>query len=217
MRQFYVGLPEELEERVVQVRGASIAYALVYVAKLVWRYATGSFRKGPQDVTAMLKEFVELGFQMPLVRASLAVGLPVHKVLDVHNTRLGRARESPSSNGVSNAKSLAKIGAVLSGALRTPLLSEAGRAAAMALEPEAVFDGVTKSWVHFTACGVGYFSEKLWGKHLGNLYGWHGLGGQLLMFGKNATFVYLTSSFGMNPPWDDRRSLPLMEAFQAKS
>ncbi len=124
-------MPEELEERVVEVRGASVAYAIWYVAKLAYRYVTGSFRKGPQDVTAMVKEFVELGFKMPMVRVSHAVGIPVHKVLDVHNTRVGRSRESPSSNGVSNAKSLAKIGAVLSGALRTPLLSERGRREAM--------------------------------------------------------------------------------------
>jgi hypothetical protein len=212
-----VGLPEELEERVVEVRGASIAYALAYTAKLAWRYVTGSFRKGPQDVTALVKEFVDLGMKMPMILVSKAVGLPVHKVLDVHNTRLGRARESPSSNGVSNAKSLAKIGGVFTGALRTSLLSEKGRLAAMALEPAPVFDAVTKSWVQFTACGVGYFSAELWGKNMGNLFGWHGLGGQLLLFNERDTFVYLTTSFGMNPPWDDRRSLPLVEAFQAKS
>ncbi len=201
----------------VEVRGASVGFALLYVWKLAWRYVTGSFRVGgPQDTTAMVKEFVELGFEMPLIRATRAVGVPVHKILDVHNSRIGRARESPSSNGVSNAKSLAVIGAVLSGALKTSILSEEGRKAAMKLESAPVYDAVTKSHVQFTACGVGFFSEALWGKAMGGLYGWHGLGGQLLLFGERGTFVYLTSSFGMQPPWADRRSIDLIRMFQQK-
>ncbi len=76
-----------------------------------------------------------------------------------------------------------------------------------------MFDFVTKSMVHFTACGLGFFSKELWGDNLGGLYGWHGFGGQLLVFDleKNITFVYLTSSFGMEPPWDDKRSIPMVE------
>jgi hypothetical protein len=49
------------------------------------------------------------------------------------------------------------------------------------LQPEPVFDFVTKSTVQFTACGLGYFSKELWGPNLGGLYGWHGFGGFLLL------------------------------------
>ncbi len=74
-------------------------------------------------------EFFEMGLKMPLLRAARAVGIPPHKTLDVHNTRIGREVESPSSNGVSNARSLAAIGAVFTGP--SLLLSEKGRLAAL--------------------------------------------------------------------------------------
>lgn len=45
---------------------------------------------GPQDVSALVREFWELGLKMPLLRIGASVGVPPHKTLDVHNTRLGR-------------------------------------------------------------------------------------------------------------------------------
>jgi hypothetical protein len=75
--------------------------------------------------------------------------------------------------------SLAVLGSVLTGSSTTKIISENGLKEALKLEPNSVFDFVTKSTVRFTQCGIGFFSEQLWGKELGGLFGWHGFGGEM--------------------------------------
>ncbi len=44
--------------------------------------------------------------------------------------------------------------------------------------------------------------------------GWHGIGGQLFLFDplRDVVFVYLTTGFGVLPPWRDPRTRTLLEA-----
>ena len=72
--------------------------------------------------------------------------------------------------------------------------------------------------MHFTACGIGHFSRDNWGENLGGFFGWHGLGGQLLLLEPetNRSLSYLTTSMSLDPPWEDRRSIELLREFRRK-
>jgi hypothetical protein len=72
------------------------------------------------------------------------------------------SRESPSTSGITNAKSLAKIGAVLAGNRSHSILSHAGWKAAH--EGRAyLYDAVTHSHVTFTQAGFACWDEE-WGR-----------------------------------------------------
>jgi CubicO group peptidase (beta-lactamase class C family) len=209
--EYHLGLSPAEEERVIDHLGVTVAWALWGVVRDVTRYFSGTLPKSPQNIEAVVAEYFREGNDMPLLRLSRSVGIDWWKMIDHHNTEFARTRESPSSNGVSNALSLAKIGTLILGN-HPELLSASGINEALELEKEEFFDSITKTKIHFTKAGFGRFSDE-WNS-LAGMYGWHGLGGQLFLFSpeKNMTFVYLTTTFNTSPPWEDTRSQTLLDA-----
>ena len=140
------------------------------------------------------------------------------EVIDRHNEYAVHSRESPSSNGISNAYSLSKIVTILFE--DNDIISKEGRERALRLSPD-VYEALTHLHIRFSSCGLGYF-DSYWGL-LNGFYGWHGLGknmvlsfflvnvnkgGQLLMFDpkRNLSVSYITTQMSVDPPWFDKRS-----------
>lgn len=137
--------------------------------------------------------------------------MPFFRFVHHHNTAHMMSRESPSTSGITNAASLAAIGSVL--VAPSPLLTEQGRAAAYANRTRD-FDGISHSWTTFTQAGFACWDEA-WGA-ISGWCGWHGIGGQLFLFNpaQQVVFAYLTTGFGVLPPWQDPRGRALLEALQ---
>ena len=204
---FFVGTQHPVVDHI----GVSVGWAIVHLCKMGWNFAWGSLPTEPQNIHGLLQEYLEKGREMPLLKLSESVGLQWHAVLDHHNTADARSRESPSSNAVSNARSMALIASVFLGHY-PEILSEKARQEALTLEPASVYDYITHSRVHFSRNGLMAFKGPDWN----NLDGWtggHGLGGQLLLINqeRDMSLSYLTTGFGLDAPWQDERSQRILE------
>jgi len=107
--------------------------------------------------------------------------------------------EAPSFGGLSNARSLAKLGCILANKgefFGVKLLSEAGYARAMAHEAPTFDEGVGLV-ASITSAGFGKNFDVLEGID-NDWYGWSGMGGSLVLWNPkyNASFSYTMNAMG---------------------
>ncbi|KAJ3215573.1 hypothetical protein HDU67_000231 [Dinochytrium kinnereticum] len=187
--EFYVGLPADLEHRISHLIAPPALPSLVKI------FTPNLLQKNPPS---------------PVVRAVINPLSITHKALRSsapqvmapwpisHNRREMWANEGPSFSGMSNARSLAKMAALLAnkgefGGVR--LFSE--ETADRALRPlDEQMDAVVRRNLTFT-----------W-------IGWGGVGGSLVYWNPehNIAFSYVPNSMGM-ATMGDQRSLRLLKAF----
>lgn len=208
--EYYVGVPPSEIGRVHLHVGDTVAWALGNLFRLIFGYFRGTLPTSPQDEGAVIGDIVRHGLNSPLLK--LSGGLPVHKFVDVHNEPVLLQRESPSSNGITNARGLATIGTVLSGATHARLFNESARKQFFSLEEGEHYDGVLHTWLHFTRGGIACWDQK-WGPFAG-WCGWHGIGGQAFLMDpvRDIVVVKLTTGFGSEAPWRDVRNLRILRA-----
>ncbi|TPX33822.1 hypothetical protein SmJEL517_g03347 [Synchytrium microbalum] len=154
-------------------------------------------------------------------------GLPPHSSVPicVANTREGRAMQAPSSNGVTNARSLAKIGAAMANGGSfdgVTILSKSGMDRAAVKQPRmdnALFPGTQLTW---TAAGwASWDTEIVPGRpDLGTdpdvcFEGWMGYGGSQFLFDRknNISFAYVMNGCVADSVSGDRRTPALIKCF----
>eukprot|EP00127_Corallochytrium_limacisporum_P006797 Clim_evm12s236 gene=Clim_evmTU12s236 len=167
----------------------SIIPQLAVPAKFYMPFINNPYHKVPRLVKQIVLQAIWSGSNTQTTRALLGV-IKVHpKEMNSSNWLRGL---SPSANGYSNARALARISAVLAngGSMDgVTLLSPTGMKKALETDGKHMCR-VLHTEIEFTRCGWAYFEEELNG-----CYGWGGFGGSMVLFQPDLKFSY---SYVMN-------------------
>ncbi len=201
---FWIGLPESEEPRVVRTRMDAAAFQLAL---------SGETSDDPRlQFLPNEREFLRRLFTEPNSLQSRALNcFAIEDVppAEAGNHRLTRACELPSSNGVGNAEALARLMAMLAsdGELNgVRIFQSPGTLRGVLLCAERYeTDGIMLEPVEWTQGGFGRFDSA---------YGWGGAGGQMARFAPDCGLgcAYVTDTLGARFASHDPRGNLLLAA-----
>lgn len=227
---YHIGIQNNLEGfeiselSIVHHQSDSIGWRLFIVFDYLFKFFFGNclglvegIKIGPHNFVRFILDDVLTGnlLTSPLVRSVLTIdGLWPHSVTDTHNLDHARIVESPSSNGQSNALSMAKLmNSFLPNHLDqynfiskdtfNKLIENSGKPEYdRSIHCEVIY--TTGGWAHFHHT-FGAFND---------FFGWSGIGGAtMLMDIKNDLVIaYTTTRIETISPWEDIRVLAILEA-----
>ncbi|KAJ3080850.1 hypothetical protein HK102_002772 [Quaeritorhiza haematococci] len=211
--EFYLGLPEVLDDRVSLLEGTPLPWLFVKL------FFPAKWQTDPAPAFAL--------------DALFSPGTPTHKTLfgsgpklegilpwpaPYNNKKIWRV-ESPSFSGITNAKSLAKLGAIMANAGKLP------NSDVQLLSREVIEDSHTKLRamndsvmklpnLQFSRGGWGVFPDSFFVKSNGSApvegevewFGWSGAGGSCLFWNptRNVAFAYVMNAASLMPLGDTR-------------
>ena len=194
----------------------SIAWRINEIGSIILQYVLNlDVPTIPHNLPRAIEETIAFGVNSPMIRAAETInGTLAINIADKHNLPHVRMIESPSSNGITNARSMAKI-------LNEVIHQDKRPEQQKIFKKDATFnyllnhshpqyDIAIHTNVSYTTGGWGSFHSD-YGPFEG-YYGWHGLGGALLITDpeKKIVIAYTTTRIGTRSPWDDYRTLKLL-------
>ena len=227
---FHIGLENNLEKKKVRHfpiaphQTDSVAWRSRIVLEIITRFAFGDILEViepldpmPHDIGRFIRQDMLSGNMLscPLVRGGETIrGAKIFAMTELHNNDHARRVESPSSNGMSNAHSMAAImnEILLMKYQENPLISNRTRSALFSYHEDAAYDIGIHAYVHYTDAGWAYFHERFYAFE--GFYGWAGMGGSFMVLDPEAELAvaFTTTRMELLSPWADSRSQRLLSA-----
>jgi len=219
---YFIGLANspipQQELDIVPHQPDSWAWRIRIVAGIVFRHILGNrlgliepLPKVPHDFSRALKDVKKYGvFGSPLLRTAETIkGVWALTFAELHNLAHARYIESPSSNGIGNARAMA---AIMNSALHGFISNETYSRLLEYTSP--AYDISIHASVAYTTGGWAFFHDDFGAFE--SFYGWHGLGGALLLVDPHDELVvaFATTRIGTRSPWEDERTLALLTAIR---
>ena len=221
--EFHIGLKnsggrEKEESLFSQIHSDSVMWRLRVIGGILARFIVGDvlgwcdpLPSIPHNISRFLWEDVLSGsiLSSPLVRSGETIkGARIFAMPELHATDYARWVESPSSNGMSNARSMAAImnDVLRMGEQEDPLLCNVTRKRFFQHDTKADYDIAIHANVIYTDGGLARFHEDF--GPFNGFYGWAGMGGSFMLLDpvSDVAVAYATTRMETLSPWDDPRT-----------
>lgn len=229
---FHIGLENNLQGKklkqfpIATHQTDSVAWRARIVAEILFRFVVGDVMQWvepldpmPHDISRFIRHDILSGnlLSSPLVRGGETIrGAKIFAMTELHNNDHARLVESPSSNGMSNARSMAKImnEVILMKNQEHPLIRNKTREAFFRHRETAAYDIGIHAYVHYTDAGWAYFHDNFYAFE--GFYGWAGMGGSFMVLDPEAELAvaFATTRMELLSPWADTRSQRILHSIR---